>query len=35
TFYGKKTSITKQIGNAVPPKLAEVLAKKLLMEVLK
>ena len=35
TFYGKKTCITKQVGNAVPPKLAEVLAKKLLMEVIK
>ena len=28
-FYGKKTSQYKQVGNAVPPILAEVLAKKI------
>lgn len=28
-FYGKKTEICKQIGNAVPPKLAYALAKSL------
>ena len=26
-FYGSKTSVGKQIGNAVPPLLAEVLAE--------
>ena len=28
-FYGKKTSQYQQVGNAVPPILAEILAKKI------
>ncbi len=33
-FIGSRTSIMKQIGNAVPPKLAQALARNLLKEVL-
>jgi len=32
-FCGTLSSIIKQVGNAVPPKLAEAVAKKLIMEV--
>ena len=32
-FYGKKTSQYQQVGNAVPPILAEVLAKKIKEEI--